>query len=275
MNYFPFHIGDYASDTAHLEPMEDLAYRRMLDLYYRRESALHADPAEVARLIRLRNCLEEVKAVLGEFFELSDDGWRHVRCDEEIKHMQKKQSKARESAAASVHARKAKADDQPRSERSTNAQRTLNKRSADVELPTPTPTPTPITTTNVVGESAPKPRPTRKCPETFMVTPAMQDWADQNTPLVNQNQATATFRDHTFKTGIADWAGAWRNWMRREQKFIEDRKPSAGRQTLSFAERDEKTRRKRWEEMTGRKWPEGGEVIDVAAVNSEIQEFLQ
>jgi len=27
--------------------------------------------------------------------------------------------------------------------------------------------------------------------------------------------------------------------------------------------------------MTGRKWPEGGEVIDVAAVNSEIQEFLQ
>lgn len=141
MNYFPFHIGDYASDTAHLEPMEDLAYRRMLDLYYRRESALHADPAEVARLIRLRNCLEEVKAVLGEFFDLSDDGWRHVRCDEEIKHMQKKQSKARESAAASVHARKAKADDQPRSERSTNAQRTLNKRSADVELPTPTPTP--------------------------------------------------------------------------------------------------------------------------------------
>ena len=72
-----------------------------------------------------------------------------------------------------------------------------------------------------------------------------------------------------------DWPAAWRNWMRREQKFIEDRKPSAGRQTLSFAERDEKTRRKRWEEMTGRKWPEGGEVIDVAAVNSEIQEFLQ
>lgn len=133
MNYFPFHIGDYASDTAHLEPMEDLAYRRMLDLYYRRESALHADPAEVARLIRLRNCLEEVKAVLGEFFELSDDGWRHVRCDEEIKHMQKKQSKARESAAASVHARKAKADDQPRSERSTNVQRTLNGRSTNVQ----------------------------------------------------------------------------------------------------------------------------------------------
>lgn len=36
MNYFPFHVGDYAAHTAHLEPLEDLAYRRMLDAYYLR-----------------------------------------------------------------------------------------------------------------------------------------------------------------------------------------------------------------------------------------------
>lgn len=78
-------------------------------------------------------------------------------------------------------------------------------------------------TTDVVGESAPKPRPARKCPEAFEVTPAMQDWATINAPLVNLDQATATFRDHTFKTAITDWAGAWRNWMRREQQYTADR----------------------------------------------------
>jgi uncharacterized protein YdaU (DUF1376 family) len=131
VNYYPFHLGDYAAHTAHLEPMEDLAYRRMLDAYYLRESALPADVAEVARLIRMRQSLDEVQAVLQEFFTLTDSGWEHTRCEQEIERMQDKQAKARASAAASVNARKA------------NAQRTLNERSTDVELPTPTPTPTP------------------------------------------------------------------------------------------------------------------------------------
>ena len=34
MNYYPFHVGDYIAHTAHLHPLEDIAYRRMLDLYY-------------------------------------------------------------------------------------------------------------------------------------------------------------------------------------------------------------------------------------------------
>lgn len=86
-----------------------------------------------------------------------------------------------------------------------------------------------IPTTNVVGESAPKSRPARKCPEAFEVTPAMQDWAVINAPMVNLDQTTATFRDHTFKTAITDWAGAWRNWMRREQKYTTDRQRPGAR----------------------------------------------
>lgn len=137
MNYFPFHVGDYTAHTAHLEPMEDLAYRRMLDQYYLRESALPADPAEVARLIRLRGNVAEVTAVLQEFFTLTDGGWVSGRCDDEILRMQDKQTKAKASAEASVAARQAKTN----KHRSTNAKPTLNERSTDVELPTPTPTP--------------------------------------------------------------------------------------------------------------------------------------
>ena len=131
MNYYPFNLGDYAAHTGHLDLLEDLAYRRMLDLYYRDESPLPADWRQIARLIRMREQGAEIEAVLSEFFTLTDEGWRHGRCDSEIERMQDKQAKAKASAAASVRAR------------STNAQRTLNERSTKVELPTPTPTPTP------------------------------------------------------------------------------------------------------------------------------------
>lgn len=141
MNYYPFHVGDYAAHTAHLEPMEDLAYRRMLDAYYLREEPLPAEPADVSRLIRMRQNMAEVEAVLREFFTLSSDGWRHSRCDEEIERMQEKQAKARAAATASVSARRAKAH-QTLNAGSTTVERPLSERSTDVELPTPTPTPT-------------------------------------------------------------------------------------------------------------------------------------
>jgi uncharacterized protein YdaU (DUF1376 family) len=143
MNYYPFHVGDYASHTGHLDPMEDLAYRRLLDAYYLRESQLPTDIEQAARLIRLRHNVKEVSAVLKEFFRLTDTGWSHARCDEEIAKMQDKQAKARASAQASVNARKAKA--QPVLNGGlTDVQQTLSERSTDVQLPTPTPTPTPI-----------------------------------------------------------------------------------------------------------------------------------
>lgn len=90
MNYFPFHVGDYAAHTSHLEPMEDLAYRRMLDLYYLREECLPADAASVARLIRMRAHVQDVEAVLAEFFVLTDAGWSHSRCDGEIRRMRER-----------------------------------------------------------------------------------------------------------------------------------------------------------------------------------------
>lgn len=142
LNYYPFHLGDYLAHTAHLDPIEDIAYRRMLDLYYMREGPLPHDVGEIARLIRMRDAADRVQSVLREFFEDAEDGYRHKRCDEEILRMQERQAKARASAEASVSARQAKAK-RTLSERSTNAQRMLNERSTDAELPTPTPTPTP------------------------------------------------------------------------------------------------------------------------------------
>lgn len=74
MKFYPFNVGDYKAHASHLEPIEDLAYRRMLDHYYLHEHALPAEAADVARVIGLRANLAEVELVLREFFELQDDG---------------------------------------------------------------------------------------------------------------------------------------------------------------------------------------------------------
>lgn len=131
MNFYSFHIGDYSTHTAHLDPIEDVTYRRMLDLYYLRESPLPSDVSEVARLIRMKDYKECVQAVLNEFFTLTDNGWVNGRCNADIAKMQDKQAKAKASAAISVAAR------------STNAQRTLSERSTNDELPIPIPIPIP------------------------------------------------------------------------------------------------------------------------------------
>ena len=50
MNYYPFHIGDYATATRHLSWDEDMAYRRLLDVYYTTEKPLPNDLRSVWRL---------------------------------------------------------------------------------------------------------------------------------------------------------------------------------------------------------------------------------
>lgn len=85
MHYFQFNIGDYASHTRHLSPMEDLAYRRLLDLYYLKDGNVYGNETEVARQIGMRDQVDEVRQVLIDFFILDIEGkWNHQRCDAEI-----------------------------------------------------------------------------------------------------------------------------------------------------------------------------------------------
>ena len=85
MHYFSFHISDYMSHTAHLSLMEDLAYRRSIDIYYLHEKPLPEDASMVARLVRMPDHVAEVKVVLEEYFTLElGKGWTLNRADEEI-----------------------------------------------------------------------------------------------------------------------------------------------------------------------------------------------
>ena len=139
MNFYDFHIGDYTSRTAHLEPMEDLAYRRLLDLYYVREEALPVEIDRLAKLVRLKGQEDAIEAVLHEFFELEARGWMHGKCEEVIAAAQEKRGKAQGSANKRWEKERAKAASMAsHSERIADAVQTQSEGNA----PSPSPSPT-------------------------------------------------------------------------------------------------------------------------------------
>lgn len=118
MHYYQFHIGDYATHTRHLTLLEDLAYRRMLDLYYLHEQPLNESPTAVARLIGMREHESEVEAILREFFDQTDEGWVNTRIQREISDFQAKSEQASRAGKASAERR--------RNDRATTVEPTIN-----------------------------------------------------------------------------------------------------------------------------------------------------
>jgi len=97
MHYYQFNIGDYASHTGYLSPMEDLAYRRLLDHYYLHEKPIVDDVGQVCRVIGLRDFEAEVTQVLNDFFRLDDGFWKSKRVEQEIDSYRSKADVAREN----------------------------------------------------------------------------------------------------------------------------------------------------------------------------------
>lgn len=101
MNYYKHHIGDYIRDTAHLTALEDGIYRRLLDQYYLHEKPLSSNCQALAKQMRLHSEEEHavLASILAEFFTLTDDGYRHKRCDDEIQRAREIIEKRKESGS--------------------------------------------------------------------------------------------------------------------------------------------------------------------------------
>ena len=133
MHFYSFNIGDYISHTKHLSNMEDLAYRRLLDLYYLHERTLNEDVSIVARKINMRDNVPEVETVLEEFFVLeTGKGWTNPRADEEIEKYQSKVQSAiragKASALARSNARSTTVQPNNKQETLNNKQETYNNK---------------------------------------------------------------------------------------------------------------------------------------------------
>ena len=199
MHYYQFNIGDYASHTRHLTNLEDLAYRRLLDAYYLQEHPLSVGITSVARQINMREYETEVKAVLEEFFTLTDEGWFHQRVDNEIKHFQAKRQQASNAGKAS-------------------AERRNNIRSTDVQ---PTNNHKPIT--NIVGARG------TRLSQDWELSEDQKQFCKQERPDLDPVKVSAGFKDYWISVAGAkgvkkDWDATWRNWV-RNQRFQKSAMP--------------------------------------------------
>lgn len=108
MHYYQFNPKNYMSKTSFLEPMEDLAYRRMLDHCYLTELPLPCDIDEIAMLIRMRTHCDSIKTVLRYFFELTENGYINETVSKVIDEYHSKSVKAKASADARWEKERAK-----------------------------------------------------------------------------------------------------------------------------------------------------------------------
>jgi hypothetical protein len=76
-------------------------------------------------------------------------------------------------------------------------------------------------------------RPFRKCPDTFRLTGAMVQWANEEYPVLDFEEvrkSTRAFLNHRYKTARIEWVPTWENWIKEEA----DRKASRMRPMAQF-----------------------------------------
>jgi len=233
MHYYQFNIGDYASHTNHLDPIEDIAYRRMLDWCYTHEKPLPQDVGEIARLIRMRDNAPAIRDVLNEFFEQVEGGWFSARVQREIENFRTKIQQASKAGKAS-------------------AERRLSARSTGVEL---TNNHKPITDNNKPKKES------AVAPPSDVDEQVWKDWltlrkakkAPVTETVVTNARKEAEKAGVTFQHFLMIWCargsqGLQADWLKPAERGQSN--------AVSFAQQERELGWKRWEEMTGREHPD-------------------
>lgn len=108
MHYYQFNIKDYSFATIRMTLMEDLAFRRMLDLFYESEKPLPFELKRIAKLIGMIDHQEEIRDILNEFWQETENGWVNSRAEIEIEKYQAKADSARANGKKGGRPAKAK-----------------------------------------------------------------------------------------------------------------------------------------------------------------------
>lgn len=88
MHYLRWNIGDYAIESARMTNGQDLAFRRMIELYAKTETPLPTDPSAISIKV---GCDEaDVIHVLKAAWSVSDSGWVHKGTEEQIEKARRK-----------------------------------------------------------------------------------------------------------------------------------------------------------------------------------------
>jgi uncharacterized protein YdaU (DUF1376 family) len=246
MHYYKRNLGDYAKKTGRLSMLQHGAYTLLIDACYDRERFPTMEEAIDWSWASTPEEVEAVKFVISRFFVLSKDGtFVQDRILKELLDYHQK---------ADINKRIAIEREAKRKEKSTN-------RAQNVNEPPPNHKPRTI-------NQEPRTNKTITAPEGV----SDQIWEDFKTlrktlkaPItetaIKGIEREASKAGYSLEKAIEiccerGWRGFKAEWLKT---------PLNDSKQLSFAERDELARRRRWEESTGRTWPTDGqdEIIDI------------
>jgi uncharacterized protein YdaU (DUF1376 family) len=144
VNYYPFYVGDYARDTAHLSLAEHGAYRLLLDHQYSTEKPLPTDLEVLQRICRSSTPLERaaVESIANQFFPVGPDGRMNGRAARQIPKERERIDIARANGMKGGRPRKPSGIPNGLS---IETQRGAQRQSSPSPSPSPSPEPTPST----------------------------------------------------------------------------------------------------------------------------------
>jgi len=205
MHYYNFNIGDYMKHTLHLTLEEDLAYRRLLDMYYDTESPIPNNIPSVSRRLRMDSKI--VESVLNEFFEASSEGYKNYRADGEIADYHKFLEKQKANGRLGGRPKKGKKPIANPDLTQSEPKKSLNNKQQ--------------TTNNT--DVAKTTKGTR-----FNLDAIPEDWilfCRKERSDLNPTVVFDGFKDYWVSVagqkGVKlDWSATWRNWIRNQKQGV-------------------------------------------------------
>lgn len=237
--WMPLYVADYLADTSRLTTEQHGAYLLLLMDYWRNGPPPDDDQI-LQQITRMPpDAWSIARAVLEKFFSIQNGEWKHNRVEKELADAKSKKEVQTARAKAAAEKRWSKKD------------ATSTAQAMPTQCPSPSPSPSQINQLTTQRTSAPV------CPQGV----SEQVWKD----FLAVRKAKRSPITETALLAIDKEAGkaGWslekalsecvaRGWQSFKAEWVD----KSSNTKLSFAERDELLKRKKYEEMTGRPWPE-------------------
>jgi uncharacterized protein YdaU (DUF1376 family) len=209
MHYYQFNIGDYIKHTAHLTLIEDITYRRLLDLYYDTEQPITQNNPVVSRKLRVPQ--DALETVLSEFFVLTENGYINPRADAEIAEYHEFCAKQKANGIKGGRPKK--------THRLPTANPSLTQAEPKITLTT---NHKPLNSSDAIPTEPPAAKSKKGKRLSPEWQPADPQWAKTKRPDLTISETLDRFRDYWVSQPGAkgvklDWEATWRNWVRNEK----------------------------------------------------------
>ena len=259
MHYYKRNLGDYAKKAGRLSMLQHGSYTLLIDACYDREAFPTIEEAIEWTWASSDLEVEAVKFVLSRFFTI-DKNNRFIQ-DRILEELLDYHGKADKNKQIAI-------------ERETKRKEIRTNRAQDVNEAPPNHKPLTTNQEPLTIKQEPKEKKQRgsRLPTDFLMPDDWFDFCRQERPDLTPDKVFDSFKDFWIaKAGAGgvklDWLATWRNWVRNQKA------PQALQ--LTFAQRDEADKKKRYLERTGRHWDDSGETRTIDAASFSFLEIEQ